>query len=96
MGGDHTDRSRYRRTRSVPGGCGSDEVGPPDGAIVDGGDSGFDAPANCDLKKDPKDSPDCVVSSVGIFVSEGGLDTNDGSKEKPVKTIGKALSIAGG
>jgi hypothetical protein len=63
---------------------------------LDGGDSGFDAPADCDLKKDPKDSPTCVVSSVGIFVSEAGLDTNDGTREKPVKTIGKAIAIAGG
>src|SRR5690348_15274685 len=58
------------------------------------GDAGIDAPPGCDLSKDPKDSPACVDSTVGVFVDSTKSDTNDGSKAKPVATIGKALSLA--
>lgn len=80
---------------SPPALCDYGACDPPDGAVLDGGDSGFDAPPGCDLTKDPKDSLPCVTESVGIFVSSTGSDTNDGSKAKPVATIGKALSLIG-
>lgn len=80
---------------SPPALCDYGACDPPDGAVVDGGDSGFDAPPGCDLTKDPKDSLPCVTDSVGIFVSSTGSDANDGSKAKPVATIGKALSLIG-
>ena len=81
---------------SPPALCDYEACDPPDGAVLDGGDSGFDAPPNCDLKKDPKDSLECIVDSVGIFVSAAGADTNDGTRARPVATIGKALSVVGG
>ena len=55
----------------------------------------IDAPPGCDLTKDPKDSPACIDDAVGIFVSPTGSDGATGAKGAPVKTIGKALSIAG-
>src|SRR6185503_5893816 len=77
---------------------------PPDdvcgyGICTDGGSGdgpGIDAPANCDLSKDPKDSPACVDDSVGVFVdATSGKDSNAGTKEAPVKTIGAALAKIG-
>ena len=56
------------------------------------GDSGIDAPPGCDLTKDPKDSLPCVDDSIGIFVdATGGKDSNAGTKEAPMQTIGAAL-----
>jgi hypothetical protein len=53
-------------------------------------------PANCDLAKDPMDSPACIDDGIGIFVDgAGGDDGNAGSKAKPFKTIGKAIASAG-
>jgi len=51
------------------------------------------APLSCDMTKDPKDDPGCVDDRVGIFVSASGSDTNAGTKEAPVQTIAKALSL---
>ena len=70
------------------------------GGSSSGGDaaadvSTIDAPPGCDLTKDPKDSPACIDDAVGIFVSPTGSDGASGAKGAPVKTIGKALSIAG-
>lgn len=39
--------------------CGSDDSASASGAAPDGSSS-------CDLSKEPKDSPDCVVDAVGI------------------------------
>ncbi|MBL8613018.1 MAG: hypothetical protein JNL38_37100 [Myxococcales bacterium] len=68
------------------------------GATGDGGDSGEGGiikPPDCDLTKEPKDSPACVDDGVGIFVSGAGSDGAAGTKAAPVKSIGKALSLAG-
>jgi hypothetical protein len=47
------------------------------------------------LTKEPKDSPACVDDGVGIFVSPTGADTAVGTKSSPVRTIAKALELAG-
>ena len=77
--------------------CGSDDFVSSDASSPDASpDSPIDAPAGCELAKDPKDSPACIADSVGIFVdATSGLDSNDGSKAKPVKTIGAGLSKVG-
>lgn len=64
-----------------------------DGNLDGSGDTGIDAPFGCDLTKEPKDSLACVADSVGMFVdgTNGNDTTGDGSKVKPMKTIGKAL-----
>jgi hypothetical protein len=63
---------------------------------LDGGDSGSDAPpVNCPSGKEPKDDPTCVTNDVGVFVSAGGNDANAGTKEKPLATLGAALTKAG-
>jgi hypothetical protein len=77
---------------------GTSEGGSADGAATDGSEGGntIDAPPGCDLTKDPKDSLPCVSDSVGVFVDgTSGADTNPGTKAKPFKTIGKAISSAG-
>ncbi|HEX7604515.1 MAG TPA: DUF1565 domain-containing protein, partial [Polyangiaceae bacterium] len=60
-------------------------------------DVGVDAPVGCDLTRDPKDSLACVADSVGMFVdaTTGDDAAGDGSKAKPLKTIGKALEKVG-
>ncbi len=52
-------------------------------------------PLNCNMSADPKDSLGCVDDRVGIFVSPMGSDMNPGTKEAPVQTIAKGLSIVG-
>ena len=59
-------------------------------ATLDG--PGIDAPANCDLAKEPKDSPACVDDTVGVFVSPTGNDSNTGTKASPVRTLATALT----
>ncbi len=73
------------------GGCPGSlpDVGPfADGGGGDG--SEVDGAPNCDPSKDPS----CVNDSSGIFVSSGGADSNAGTKEAPLKTIGAALAKA--
>ncbi|AKU94738.1 hypothetical protein AKJ09_01402 [Labilithrix luteola] len=58
-----------------------------DGPIVEG----VPAPAGCDPTVEPKNSPKCVVNDYGVFVDgTTGNDSNAGTKESPVKTIGAA------
>lgn len=54
----------------------------------------IDAPPGCDLAKAPKDSPNCVDESVGVFVSPTGSDGADGKKSSPVRSIGKGVELA--
>jgi hypothetical protein len=54
-------------------------------------------PPGCDTPNDPLKNPEkCLVDSFGVFVSPSGDDANAGTKDKPVKTIGKALSMGRG
>ena len=72
--------------------CENNLTCPPDGSVD--GQSG-DAPANCDVAKDPKDAPTCVVDGFGIFVdATNGKDSNTGTKEAPVQTMAHALDTA--
>src|SRR5689334_19064962 len=70
------------------------------GAAGDGGSDGdggrVDVPADCDPNADPKDAPKCVVNAFGVFVDANGDDANEGTKEKPVKTITAALGKLAG
>ena len=51
-------------------------------------------PPGCDTPTEPLKNPEkCLVDSFGVFVSPSGDDSNAGTKEKPLKTIGKALQI---
>ncbi|WP_394840141.1 hypothetical protein LVJ94_24970 [Pendulispora rubella] len=50
----------------------------------------------CDLSREPRDQPACVVDLVGVFVSPNGDDGAEGTKRSPVKTIGKAIEKAEG
>ncbi len=76
----------------IPGVC---EL--PDGSTTDGKlDTGPDAPPpGCPSGKEPKDDPTCVTNDLGIFVSAIGNDANPGTKEKPLATLGAALTKAG-
>jgi hypothetical protein len=68
--------------------CGSD--GFTTANTDDGGNDGSDG-STCDPSKDPS----CVSDGSGIFVNGAhGNDTNAGTKEAPVKTIGAALAKA--
>jgi hypothetical protein len=59
----------------------------PDGGTVD------PLPAGCDTPNEPVKNPEkCLVDSFGAFVSPTGDDGNAGTKAKPFKTIGKALT----
>ena len=53
------------------------------------------APPGCDLTVSPKDSAACVDDSVGVFVSPSGDDGATGKKAAPLKSIGKAIEVAG-
>lgn len=58
------------------------------GSSADGGDA-----ATCNGANAP--SSGCVLSSnFGVFVSPAGMDSNPGTKDAPVATIGHALDLA--
>jgi hypothetical protein len=72
-----------------PGG----EGGPGEGGAD--GDSGPKPPAGCDPTMEPKDSPKCVSSDFGIFVSPNGKPGGTGKMDDPVDTITGALAKIG-
>jgi hypothetical protein len=72
----------------IPGVCG-------DGGSSDGPKMDVDVPEGCDLTAAPKDSPQCISDSVGVFVSPMGSDTAPGTKAAPVKTLTAALTKLG-
>lgn len=58
---------------------------------------GVAIPPGCNPVDDIENQPSCVVSSFGIFVDAvRGSDASAGTKEAPVRTIGKALTVLGG
>ncbi len=75
-----------------PGFCGDSSV--TEGGKDGGSDGPVACPPGCELSKDPKDSPACVASSVGVFVDSTKSDSNNGAKETPVATVGKGLALA--
>ncbi len=71
-----------------PGLCDYGACDPPDGAVLDGGDSGFDAA--CDPSKDLK----CIDETKGIFVAASGKPNGAGTKADPISTFENALQKA--
>ncbi|MCC6554909.1 MAG: hypothetical protein IT372_18200, partial [Polyangiaceae bacterium] len=66
-------------------GCSGDETGDP------GPGGGGGTPAGCVPSENADPVGDC-----GVFVSSSlGDDANDGTKAAPVRTLGKALTLAG-
>ncbi|NOU31562.1 MAG: hypothetical protein HOO96_26985, partial [Polyangiaceae bacterium] len=51
-------------------------------------------PAGCASGKDPKDDPVCVTNDTGLFVDATAADGGDGTKERPFKTLAKAIEKA--
>lgn len=73
----------------------------PDGSVM-GGDASVDSgkvgspPAPCDAKAEPRDPASCLTDEYGVFVNGiRGDDANDGSRAAPVRTIHRALEVAG-
>jgi hypothetical protein len=58
------------------------------------GGSASSSTPTCDTSKSPKDASCLVASAYAIFVSPTGDDSASGTKDKPVNTIAKALSLA--
>ena len=82
------------------GPCGSDatadgtlpDTSIPDTSIPDAKTDRDPPPPGCDTPQEPLKNPEkCLVDSFGVFVATGGSDSNDGTKGRPFKTIGKAL-----
>ena len=70
------------------------ESSAPDVAIPDATTDRDPPPPGCDTPTEPVKNPaKCLVDGFGVFVSPQGDDGNVGTREKPVKTLGKALSI---
>ena len=64
----------------------------PDTSIPDAKTDRDPPPPGCDTPQEPLKNPEkCLVDSFGVFVATGGSDSNDGTKGRPFKTIGKAL-----
>ena len=68
---------------------------PPPCGTADAGacDAQSEPAPTCDPSKDPKDDPLCVSDALGICVSPNGDDAHPGTKELPVQTIAKAISL---
>lgn len=86
--------SLFASTPGCSSDCTFDHTCPYDGGDGSAGDGTFDAPKDCDTAKDPKDSPACVVDTVGVFVSAMGSDAAPGTKAMPVQTVGKGFDLA--
>jgi hypothetical protein len=70
-------------------------TGDAGGPTADGALPPENLPPGCDGTKDPKDDACGVTDSVGVFVSAAtGGDDTDGTKAKPLRTIGKAMEKA--
>jgi hypothetical protein len=54
-----------------------------------GGDAG------CDPARSPGEDACVITNELGVFVEDGGNDLNPGTKVAPVKTIAKAMELAG-
>ena len=68
--------------------------GGPGGEGDGGAEGGAVIPATCDLTKSAKDSPDCVVDGVGVFVSPTGKDGARGTKADPLRSIADGVAKA--
>ena len=66
-----------------------------DGGSSSGSDAQPDAPpAGCASGKDPKDDALCVTNDTGVFVDGAAAEGGDGTKERPLKTLAKAVEKA--
>ncbi len=63
------------------------------GTSGDSGAGGGETP--CDTTKSPSEESCLVSNEQAIFVAPTGKDSADGSQAGPVKTIAKALQLAG-
>ena len=78
----------------VPNLCDNGNCSPGDGG-TSSGDAKADAPpAGCASGKDPKDDALCVTNDTGLFVDAAAAEGGDGTKERPLKTLGKAVEKA--
>ena len=68
--------------------CAGPTAGVDGGGSEGGADSegGVKPPDGCDATKEPKDSPKCVSSDFGIFVSPNGTAGGTGKMDSPVNT----------
>lgn len=79
------------------GACGTGDGGTsdvlvPDAPIPDATTDRDPPPPGCTTPTEPSKNPEkCFVDSFGVFVSPNGDDANAGTREKPFKSIGKAL-----
>jgi hypothetical protein len=73
--------------------AGGGEGGGGDGGVD--GEGGVKPPDGCDATKEPKDSPKCVSSDFGIFVSPKGTPNGTGKIDSPVNTIAAGLAKTG-
>lgn len=92
---DHLDCTDDEFGKDICGIFGDAGDGADTGVTPDGGkpvEGGVVTPPECDLTKDPKDSPACVSDEVGAFVSPRGKDGARGTKSDPVKSISEAIA----
>jgi hypothetical protein len=73
--------------------AGGSEGGGGEGGVD--GEGGVKPPDGCDATKEPKDSPKCVSSDFGIFVSPKGTLNGTGKIDSPVNTIAAGLAKSG-
>lgn len=79
--------------------CGSSDVNKSseaaDASVGADSEGGVKPPDGCDATKEPKDSPKCVSSDFGIFVSPNGTAGGTGKMDSPVNTIAAGLAKTG-
>ncbi|MEO8800976.1 MAG: hypothetical protein ABI551_23995, partial [Polyangiaceae bacterium] len=63
------------------------------GAVEEAGaDAHQTLPTGCKDGDDPTQNLACVDESIGLFVSQGGADTNPGTKDRPLQHLSTALT----
>jgi hypothetical protein len=89
------------RNTTLPDGAAADRAIPVDGgtfgdanndSVVDPAEASDGPP--CDMAQEPNQSPCLVSDGYGVFVATSGNDSNSGTHDNPVKSIGHALDLA--
>lgn len=60
-----------------------------------GGGDGGGGGGGCDPARSPGEDACVITNELGVFVENGGNDLNPGTKAAPVKTLAKAIELAG-
>jgi hypothetical protein len=88
----HADDAEQQRAALIPKGASTCLTPTP---VVEPGVGGGGSDGGTPVECVPSESTAIVADTCGVFVAVSGDDSNDGTKDSPVATLGKAVELAG-